>query len=650
MADTPKVEIAIEASQKTGAIGATATELEKLQAGLKGAQDEARNTSESMKAVDEATEKLQSRVAEFVSAAALGRFFQEAVEESLKEEEALRTLRGAIESTGQSWAKYKDIIEEFGKVQQANTRFDDTSTFETLGKLARATKTVEQAMSATVLAQNLSVATNKSLVETTELVNGLLLGQSRAIVTATKEFGSYAGGATTAQQALDNLQKSVKGVAAAEESNTKVFQQSKAAIGDFAQRIGDGAMPVLRSLVAILAFVLKGTEKMAETIAGAAALTYTSINGYGAAAVNALSGHFANAKAIAARTSAELAEVAEASAKGLAEIDARYSGKGGDDKAEKEKLAAQQSIQDAEQAALKKAEIARALSEQVNAAVNTEQEVALQKIDAQIEAARAAGATEIEVMIEGHDQKVALAEAHDILVTQIAEQEAAKLGQIEEQKRNKAKMEADKRAAAEKLQNEKDKADLANFLNFVSTLSNAKSKELQAIGKAASIASATIKTYDAAQSSYAFGARIAGPPLGAIMAAIAVTAGLANVAAIAGVPLATGAVVEGTPGGTQATIGEAGRTEAVLPLESPRAMSQVGRAIAEAGGLGGGGGRTTINLYLVMPGLEAVRDPRVAREVLEILGETMATGDLPEARVAAVRIVDLAELNRTRSA
>ena len=82
-------------------------------------------------------------------------------------------------------------------------------------------------------------------------------------------------------------------------------------------------------------------------------------------------------------------------------------------------------------------------------------------------------------------------------------------------------------------------------LNALATLQYAKTKELAAVGKAAAIASTTIYTYEAATKSYASLAAIpvVGPALGAAAAAAAIVAGLANVARISGVDLATGGEV-----------------------------------------------------------------------------------------------------------
>lgn len=120
-------------------------------------------------------------------------------------------------------------------------------------------------------------------------------------------------------------------------------------------------------------------------------------------------------------------------------------------------------------------------------------------------------------------------------------------------------------------------------LTFVSSLTTAKSKELAAIGKAAAIAVATMDTYAAANKAMAQ-LGIFGPPA----AAAIVVAGLANVAKIAGIQLAEGGVVMPRMGGVPATLGEAGKAEAVIPLGSDRAREQMAEA--------GLGGTTNINI------------------------------------------------------
>lgn len=129
-------------------------------------------------------------------------------------------------------------------------------------------------------------------------------------------------------------------------------------------------------------------------------------------------------------------------------------------------------------------------------------------------------------------------------------------------------------------------------MQFISTLASSENSELAAIGKAAAITSATISTYEAANKALAS----APPPFSFALAAATVAAGLANVATIAGIKLAKGGLVPGSMGGVSATIGEGGKTEAVLPLERPSTMRQIAQAIT--GQMAGGGATIyqTINL------------------------------------------------------
>lgn len=97
----------------------------------------------------------------------------------------------------------------------------------------------------------------------------------------------------------------------------------------------------------------------------------------------------------------------------------------------------------------------------------------------------------------------------------------------------------------------------------IATLSQSQNKTLAAIGKAAAIANAIMNT--AVGVSRALGAFP--PPFNFAMAAAVGAAGAAQIATISGVNLAEGGIIMPTEGGTIARIAEAGKPEAVIPLE-----------------------------------------------------------------------------------
>ncbi len=138
-----------------------------------------------------------------------------------------------------------------------------------------------------------------------------------------------------------------------------------------------------------------------------------------------------------------------------------------------------------------------------------------------------------------------------------------------------------------------DAADLAKkseVLNQIATLSSSHNQTLAVAGKAAAITQIAIATPVAISKALeAFP-----PPFNFIAAGLVGVAMAEQAANIAGVPLAEGGIVMPTPGGTQATIGEGGQAEAVIPLDRAGEM-----------GFGGGGSSVTIINYGGMLGSES---------------------------------------------
>ena len=106
--------------------------------------------------------------------------------------------------------------------------------------------------------------------------------------------------------------------------------------------------------------------------------------------------------------------------------------------------------------------------------------------------------------------------------------------------------------------------------------------EQNEIYKASAITSATIDTYRAAQSSFRVGSELGGPILGGIFAGAAVTAGLANIAAIAGAREQGG----GMRGGSAYQMAERGKAEVIVPAGNSRARtaSQMRDIMGQNGG------------------------------------------------------------------
>lgn len=131
----------------------------------------------------------------------------------------------------------------------------------------------------------------------------------------------------------------------------------------------------------------------------------------------------------------------------------------------------------------------------------------------------------------------------------------------------------------EKETNDKKISDRKEVGQMIASLSTSNNQTLATIGKAAALTQIAIDT------PVAIGKALAAfpPPINFAAAGAVGAAMAAQAARIAGVQLAEGGIVLPRPGGIQATIGEGGQAEAVIPLDR-----------AGEFGLGGGGGVTII--------------------------------------------------------
>lgn len=133
----------------------------------------------------------------------------------------------------------------------------------------------------------------------------------------------------------------------------------------------------------------------------------------------------------------------------------------------------------------------------------------------------------------------------------------------------------DNQTKIEQAKNQALLSGASDFFGNMSSLSQSENSKLTAIGKAAAIAQATISTYKAANDSYAALAAIpyVGPALGFAAAAAAITAGLANVASIAGVGFSGGGYTG--PGGVNEYAGAVHKGEVVWSQDDIRKFGGV---------------------------------------------------------------------------
>lgn len=295
MADDQKIQLTVQVNAETG-------QLEVLGAKFKELGGKAEALGGSFNQVGGEASNLLKSFLPLATAGGIVAFFTNAVKGAEDENEALRRLKFTLESNGESWDTNKGAVIQWAQAVQGATRFSDSEALGALERLARATGSVTQGQKASKLAMDLSVASGQSLASSTEIVNQLLLGTSRSVLQATKEFGSFTDGATTAQGVLDALGKHVGGASEKEDDLTKTTHQTKNAFDDFSKQIGQTMLPAVNFVIGSLTVLIKYIDSIGSAIAAQAAITFHVLEGMGQAIKAVLTGHWREVGAISKQT------------------------------------------------------------------------------------------------------------------------------------------------------------------------------------------------------------------------------------------------------------------------------------------------------------------------------------------------------------
>ncbi|OGS08249.1 MAG: hypothetical protein A2270_10485 [Elusimicrobia bacterium RIFOXYA12_FULL_51_18] len=282
-------------------------------------------TAQSMAAVQGAANQLLNQLMGFATVAGIAAFFKSTADAAVTEEEALRRLQFAVESTGGSFGKEKERIMAFAQEQQALTRFSDTETYDALGRLTRITGDAGQAMQGTKLAFGLASASGKDLNHILELLGPILNGDSTRMRALKTEFGAFIGDASTSQEVIDALSKKFMGAAEKESGFAMQLSSLRNRLDDFKEIVGAGVLPVFKFF---LEAILKGTqffEILGVVIANWGAKTLVIIeqtaSGWGAI----FKGQFDRLPEIVQDANVKMQAIEEASTEQAAEVQRRYA-------------------------------------------------------------------------------------------------------------------------------------------------------------------------------------------------------------------------------------------------------------------------------------------------------------------------------------
>jgi hypothetical protein len=282
------LSLSIKVNTETGALEVLGTKLKDVAAQAKGAD-------RYLSGLGSTSKELLSAFGLVATGAGILQFFKNAVTEANADAEALRRLSFALSANGVDWAKSKDGVMAWSEGMQETTRFSNTQALEALGKLSKATKDVGQAQEAVKVAMGLSVASGMDLNQALDLMQGLMMGNQRAVMMAHRELGTFVGNAKTAQEMVDALSAKVGGAAQSEESFSKSSAQLTNAWDDFSKQVGNAFIPALTSIVNALTFIMARVEDLGTIIAAFAVSTAAIFQGLGLAIKDAMTGHFREA-------------------------------------------------------------------------------------------------------------------------------------------------------------------------------------------------------------------------------------------------------------------------------------------------------------------------------------------------------------------
>lgn len=488
--------------------------------------------------------------------AALGIALKSAVKLAGIQEKAIKDLTSAMKNNGTFSKKAASEAIAFAAALQKQSVFGDEAIISAQGLLVSLGRLKGEGLnSATQATADLAARLGIDLKSAASLV-GKTLGSS---TNALARYGVSVEGAVGSSERLESLTKNIADLfGGSAKAQTETFdgrvQQLKNSFGDLLEGIGFRLIPVLTTVV----------EKFKNVT--------DSINGI-FEALDKMKKESEAPFQLQRKAANDLTE--ELKLLKSAYDDQRKAGANeGVLRATKELITSKQKLLSIAQIELSLLEAAQKKREETETG-ESPAEKARREADEKAEVQSAAASKTIATKAAENEE---LRQLDEEMAEEKREKDEKKLELEEENAARSAAIKAKYDKIAEKEDAKKAKADLtlaraqaqakldieSSFNTLISTATATKSLELFNIGKAGAIATATMKTWEAANNALA-----SVPfPFNIAAAGLITAAGIANVVAIEAQPapkFANGGLVQPTSGGTNVTMGEAGEQELGLP-------------------------------------------------------------------------------------
>ena len=212
---------------KTGLEG-TQTSLASFTATARTAQTGLQNLAR------EGVGQLTTALAGVAGLAAMSRFLIDGTAHAMEQARALSQLSNIVEQFGGVGRTAAEATKRLADNLLA-IGIDNNQTIRAVRDLTVQTHDYEAAISAASLAADMFARTGKDYATSLGIIQDLIAGKTRAVIRANLEFGTSA---TTAQGALDALEKQNRGFGASLDDNLQKIESSKARLQEFAETIG----------------------------------------------------------------------------------------------------------------------------------------------------------------------------------------------------------------------------------------------------------------------------------------------------------------------------------------------------------------------------------------------------------------------------
>jgi hypothetical protein len=248
MADEKNLDVGVR-TRKEG------TGFEDTSRAAKETKAAAEETTSSFKGLEEATEKANDALKEM--AAAMGlllgaaevlEFLKEASEEFYKQEKAVRAVALAASAYGANVEHVKKEANEWSEAMSRLSGISNNELLRAVGEQYIVTGDLEQAYKRVSTAMDYAVSTGKTFDEGMRVVNATVHGQTRALVGAIPGVTRHMEAAQASAIAQKFLEEKVKGQTTAVHDNALEADKAKARWEMFKETIGGGVARAITGL------------------------------------------------------------------------------------------------------------------------------------------------------------------------------------------------------------------------------------------------------------------------------------------------------------------------------------------------------------------------------------------------------------------